>query len=230
MTTKKTILAFDTATNACTVALQHGEKIFLRHIIAPREQASLLLPQIQALLDDAALDLSDIAAIAFGYGPGSFMGVRLATAMAQGLAFGLKIPLIPVSSLQILAQTAHEKTGAKNILAGWDARMHEVYWGFYEVNTDGIAREIICDQLSAPAAMDSRSFPEIGFTMAGNAWEVYKDQLPKALLEQPMLVDIYPEASAMLTIANSKYLANEVISADNAHPHYIRHQVVHRKI
>ncbi|MDP1574071.1 MAG: tRNA (adenosine(37)-N6)-threonylcarbamoyltransferase complex dimerization subunit type 1 TsaB [Coxiellaceae bacterium] len=222
------ILAFDTATNACTAALQVGDQIFSRHKIAPREHASLLLPQIQALCDEASFDIAELNAIAFGCGPGSFMGVRLATGIAQGLAFGLNIPLIPISTLQIIAQTAFEKSAEKFILAGWDARIEEIYWGFYEIDHTDIAQPIINDQLGAPSGVDIVSFGHIGFTLAGNAWDVYQDQLPAPLSQaKQKFTDLYPEARAMLTIAKAKYLANEHVSPDAAHPHYIRHHVVH---
>ena len=223
------ILAFDTATNACTVALQIGDTVFSRHKIAPREHASLLLTQIQSLCDEASFDLALLNAIAFGCGPGSFMGVRLATGIAQGLAFGLNIPLIPISTLQVIAQTAFLKSAEKSILAGWDARINEIYWGFYQVDQYDIAQAIINDQLCMPSDVDIVSLGDIGFSLAGNAWNVYQDQLTAPLsLAKKKLTDLYPEATAILTIAKAKYLANEIVSPDAAHPHYIRHHVVHR--
>lgn len=113
------ILAFDTATNACTVALQVGAKVYARHEIAPSQHAKLLLPLINDLLSEAKINLSDLNAVAFGCGPGSFMGVRLATATAQGLAFGLNIPLISISTLQILAQTAGGKMLSQAGMPEW---------------------------------------------------------------------------------------------------------------
>lgn len=217
------LLVFDTATNACTVALQVGDRVLSRHKIAPREHASLILQEIQALCDEAAFDLTQLDAIAFGCGPGSFMGVRLATAMAQGLAFGLKIPVIEISTLQILAQTAFEKSGARQLLAGWDARMGEIYWGFYEINAAGLAEVKLNDCLSIPSQVDIDSLGEIAFSLVGNAWEVYETSLrEKAALT---LTHLYPEATAMLTLAQAKYLAHERVSPASAHPHYIRHHV-----
>ncbi|HLB57153.1 MAG TPA: tRNA (adenosine(37)-N6)-threonylcarbamoyltransferase complex dimerization subunit type 1 TsaB [Coxiellaceae bacterium] len=201
------ILAFDTATNACTVALKVDEKIFASHKIAPRLHASLLLPMIQALLIDAKIKLSDLNAIAFGCGPGSFMGIRLATGMAQGLAFGLQIPVIPISTLQILAQTFFEKTGAKKIIAGWDARLHEIYWGFYVCDKNNVMQSQHEDALCTLDQLDKKSFAELGCAFAGN---IFSDET-------------YPEAKAMLTIANQKYLQKEFVSPENAHPHYVRH-------
>ncbi|OGT43396.1 MAG: tRNA (adenosine(37)-N6)-threonylcarbamoyltransferase complex dimerization subunit type 1 TsaB [Gammaproteobacteria bacterium RIFCSPHIGHO2_12_FULL_40_19] len=205
------ILAFDTATDACSAALLAGESVFSRFEIAPRQHAKLLLPMIQDLLQQAKIELSDLNVIAFGCGPGSFMGVRLATGMAQGLAFGLQIPVIPISTLQVIAQAAHEKTHAQKIVAGWDARMHEIYWGFYARDDHGLMQPQQTDALCTLEKIDKAAFSAVGSTFAGN---VFSD-------------DTYPDSKAMLAIALSKYRHNEVVSPENVHPHYVRHHVVH---
>jgi tRNA threonylcarbamoyladenosine biosynthesis protein TsaB len=220
------ILTFDTATEACTVALQCGDAVFYRHQIAPQQHAKLLLPLIQSLIDEANIKLSDLNAIGFGCGPGSFMGVRLATGMAQGLGFGLNIPLIPISTLQTIAQTTYQTTTSDNILAGWDARMNEIYWGFYQLDENNLMQPTINDQLSAPEAVDTAFVHTIG-SLAGNAWKAYRDRLPSAFSSIQSFTDLYPEAKAMLPIAISKYVSGEAVAAVNAHPHYVRHHVVH---
>lgn len=239
--TQPAILAFDASTNACSVALHSGNHIFFRHDIAPSQHAKLILPMIQALLLEAAITLKDVAAIAFGCGPGSFMGVRLATAMAQGLGFGVAIPLIPISTLQTLAQTAlqadvewacaHDATyfHDRNYLVAWDAKMHEIYWGFYAADQNGIMQPRQKDALCAPSAIDTHGIFEVPFAIAGNAWSVYAEQIPRQLLSQAITAktDLYPDACAMITIAASKYRRNEIVSPENAHPHYLRHHVVH---
>lgn len=223
------ILAFDTATHACTIALSVGGKVTARHDIAPKEHASLLLPQIQALCDEASFDLAKLNAIAFGAGPGSFMGVRLATAMAQGLGFGLNVPLIPISTLQILAQTAFEKTGEKDMVVGWDARMDEIYWGLYHIDASGIAQPVTLDQLSRPKAVDIKSHAALGFCLVGNAWSVYANELPPQFhAAASRFTDFYPDAKAMLTIAMQKYQRGETVLPALAHPHYLRHHVANR--
>lgn len=203
------ILAFDTATDACTAALQVGDTLYSRFEIAPRMHAQLLLSMIQALLSEAAIKLSDLNAIAFGNGPGSFMGVRFATGIAQGLGFGLSVPLIPVSTLQVIAQAAHAKTRSEKIVSGWDARMGEIYWGFYGCDDNGVMQPQQADALCAPDKLDKNSYAELGCGFAGN---IFSD-------------DTYPDAVAMLAIASSKYNLSEIVSPENAHPHYIRHVV-----
>lgn len=205
------ILSFDTATDACSAALLVGDNVFSRFEIAPRQHAKLLLPMIQDLIHEAKINLSNIDVIAFGCGPGSFMGVRLATGIAQGLAFGLQIPVIPVSTLQVIAQAAYEKTQNKKIVSGWDARMHEVYWGFYACDSYGLMQAQQEEALCTLDKIDRDAFSAVGSTFAGN---IFSD-------------DTYPDAKAMLAIALSKYLRNEIVSPENAHPHYLRHHVVH---
>ncbi len=207
------ILCFDTATDACSVALQVGEKCYTRHEIAPRMHAQLLLPMIQSIITDAKITLSDLNAIAFGCGPGSFMGVRLATGMAQGLAFGLSIPVMNISTLQIIAQAAFEKTGSKKMVSGWDARMHEVYWGKYVCDEHDVMQPQQEDALCTIEQIDRNSLSALGFAFAGNIFSE----------------DTYPEARAMLTISISKYALGETVLPENAHPHYVRHVVYNHK-
>ena len=131
-----TLLAIDTATDACSVALISGNTTWEKFQLAPRQHAELILKMIDALLDEAKLRLQQLDAIAVGYGPGSFMGVRLAVSVAQGLAFGVKCPVIAVSSLRALAQSAYSTAVNQNdctcdtVLAGWDARMSTNLLGF----------------------------------------------------------------------------------------------------
>jgi len=220
------ILAFDTATQACSVALQAGDSTYSYFEISPQKHAEVILPMIQSVLADAKLDREKLTAIAFGNGPGSFMGVRLATATAQGLAFGLHIPVIEISTLQVLAQTAFEKTGARAIAAAWDARMHELYWNYFLADEHEIMQPQNNDQVTAPCAIDITRIDQLDCMLAGNAWAVYKDQLPAAFANKLQLTDIYPDARAMLTIAVSNYLANAAILPAAAKPHYVRHRVV----
>ena len=220
------ILAFDTATNACSVALQHDGKIFSRFEIAPREHSQLLLSMIQSVLSEAKIKLSDLNAIAFGSGPGSFMGVRLALGMAQGLALGLNIPVIPISTLQILAQTAYQKIGQKNIIAGWDARLSSIYWGVYVCAENNVMQVKIPDSLNLPSEIDFELISKVNWLCAGNAWDVYSKELPRDFFHnKDQLIDVYPDAKSMCVIADLKYHLNEIISCEHAHPEYLRDHV-----
>lgn len=221
-----TILCLETATNACSVALQVHQKIYLRHEIAPRQHAMLILPMIQSLLNEAGILCADLQAIAFGCGPGSFMGARLAVGLAQGLAFGCGIPVIPISTLQIIAQTAHEKGACERALIGWDARMGDIYWGLYACDHQGVMQPMQEDQLSAPSVVSSDALPT-SFCVAGNAWSVYANQLPVWLLSKIATesCDCYPEAQAMLPIALARFAEGKLLQPSKARPVYLRNKV-----
>ena len=132
------MLAFDTSAGACSVALLNNESVEISHIVAPMQQAKLLLPHIQNLLNQAGLALKDLDAIAYGQGPGSFTGIRIAASVAQGLGYASGLPIVPVSSLAILAQTAFLEEKWDKCLVAVDARTEQVYWAHYVANNSGL--------------------------------------------------------------------------------------------
>lgn len=123
------ILAIDTATEACSVALYNQGETLAHFELCAREHTQRILPLVQQILAEAGLSLKQLDALAFGRGPGSFTGVRIGIGIAQGLSLGAELPLLPVSTLQTMAQGAYRQTGADRVLAAIDARMGEVYWG-----------------------------------------------------------------------------------------------------
>src|SRR3954471_16648373 len=126
-----TILAIETSSELASVALLRGETVISRVSSGVRTHSQSVLPMIQELLAEAAIALKDCDAIAFGSGPGSFTGVRTACGIAQGLAFGLDKPVVPIVTLQAMALACHKASGASDVLAVLDARMGEVYWAQY---------------------------------------------------------------------------------------------------
>jgi tRNA threonylcarbamoyladenosine biosynthesis protein TsaB len=223
-----TILSLETATNACSAAIVHQGVVTSRFEIAPREHSHLILQMIDALRSEANIAISDLDAITFGCGPGSFMGVRLAIGIAQGLAFAANCPVIPLSTLQCLAQTAFIQTKASTVLVGWDARMQDVYWGLY-AESNGLMQPRMKDTLAKPNTVTVNE----SVTAIGNAWSVYQDQLNPALSNQCIATfpDIYPDAAALLPIALHCYQtqSKELMSPEFAAAHYCRDQVVHTK-
>lgn len=214
-----TILSLDTSTSACSVALWQDEKITEKFQLAPRQQAELILPMVAALLKENQVALTDLDAIAFGRGPGSFMGIRLAASVAQGLSLGLDLPIISISSLQALAQEAYDKSGEKNILVGWDARMGAIYWNNYSF-PDPVES---ADQLNDPSSINV-AMPCVA---AGNAWEIYQEQLNTTLKKQikEIIPDCYPRASSLAKLAIKKYRENDFVSLEEALPSYVRNEV-----
>ncbi len=215
------ILAIDTSTTACSVALLMNDDIKLSHKIAPMQQAKLILPMIDELLRTNNLDVNQLDALAFGCGPGSFTGVRIATSVMQGLAYASQLPLISVSSLAAVAQAAYTDLGWKKLLVAMDARISEVYFGAYQINDHGLAELIGAEIVSPPEKI---KFPhENNWYGIGNGWLVYQDQLSI----KPNIIDDTrtPVASAVALLAKEKHLKQEWVSPEAALPVYLRDNV-----
>ncbi len=206
------LLGIETATSACSVALRVSTiadtQHYARFQIAPREHTDLVLPMIDEVLREATISRTDIDAIAFGCGPGSFIGTRLAVSVAQGLGFALNRPLIPISTLAVLAQTAYEQYACTRVLAGWDARMSEIYWGVYEA-CNGLMCAVQADQLSAVEDIVARF---LEYTCVGNVWDTG-------------ITECYPRAESLLTLALAKFNAGDLVPALAAEPVYLRRAI-----
>lgn len=215
------ILSIDTSSAACSVALLIDEEITATHKLIPMQQAQNILPMIENLLSSKNISFNQMDALAFGCGPGSFTGVRIAASVIQGLGYGLNLPIISISSLAALAQQAYEDLHWKKLLVGIDARIQEVYCAAYEVNSEGfmslVGNEIVCrpEDFIIPKGND--------WYGVGNAWEVYTRDIPF----QPLEIDItrVPTASAVVRLARMKYLSQEWLSPAEALPVYLRDSV-----
>lgn len=217
-----TLLALDTATEACSVALLHDGKVLSHYEVIPRLHAQRLLPMIQTLLGEAGVVLSELDAIAFGRGPGAFTGVRIAIGVVQGLAFALDKPVLPVSNLAILAQRALREHGAQQVAAAIDARMDEVYWGCYraeqgEMRLQGIEAVLPPEQAALPRGGEG------GWFGAGTGWGTFAPRLPSTVAAQDGAM--LPHAEALLSLAAFAWARGEALPADQAQPVYLRDQV-----
>lgn len=224
------ILAVDTATEACSAALLVGDKLFSRWEEAPRDHTRKILPMVQAVLDDAGISLSDLDAIAFGRGPGSFTGVRIGIGVAQGLAFGAGVPLIGISTLAAMAQGAYRLDGAEQVLTAIDARMNEVYFGRYEL-LDGRMQLVGDEVVSDPAALvDVRGKQAGRVTCVGTGFETYGEILSGLADELAVSQVRFPAAEAMLPLARAAWLAGEAVPVEQATPVYLRDKVTWKKL
>ena len=215
-----TLLALDTATEACSAALLHDGKVYARHEVIPRQHAKRLLPMIDELLSESGIALQQIDALVFGRGPGAFTGVRIATGMVQGLAFAADKPVIDVSNLAALAQRAWREHGAQNVCAAIDARMDEVYWGCYRLQ-EGVMQLVGSESVTAPETV---SVPD-GFDRpvgAGTGWQ-YADRL--AVKVDQAWPDLLPDARDLLSLALPRWQSGDVLDAADAQPVYLRDQV-----
>jgi len=215
------LLAFDTSSTACSVALLIDNEVKAVHKIMPMQQAQFILPMLHELLDQNKILLNQLDAICFGCGPGSFTGVRIAASVAQGLGFATGLPLIPISSLAAAAQAAHDEFAWQKCLVSVDARINEVYWGAYITDETGLVRLLGSESVSSPLNV---VIPEgLGWYGVGNGWEVYRDQIPY----QPIDLDLtgLPTASAILRLAKEKWLLKQWVQAKDALPVYLRDEV-----
>jgi tRNA threonylcarbamoyladenosine biosynthesis protein TsaB len=218
------LLAVDTSTDACSAALYIDGAVAERFAVTPRGHAEHILPMVEDLLEDAALSLARLDALAFGRGPGSFTGVRIAAGVIQGLALGAGLAVVPVSSLAALAQGA----SADRILAAIDARMDEVYWGEYLRGDDGLVRVSGRERVTAPMHIP---LPDEGhWTGVGSGWDRYADTLQQCLGEKldGWLPGRYPHARDIAILGADGYRGGLGVAAELALPVYLRDEVVRR--
>ena len=216
-----TLLALDTATEACSVALLHDGRALSHYEVIPRLHAQRLLPMIKDLLAEAGIAMSALDAIAFGRGPGAFTGVRIAIGVVQGLAFALERPVLPVSNLAVLAQRAFRERGVSQVAAAIDARMDEVYWGCYretagEMRLVGHEAVMVPELAALPADITGEWFG------AGTGWG-YAERIPVALSGHD--ASLLPHAQDLLTLATFAWQRGEAVQADDAQPVYLRDKV-----
>nr|WP_298140199.1 tRNA (adenosine(37)-N6)-threonylcarbamoyltransferase complex dimerization subunit type 1 TsaB [uncultured Pseudomonas sp.] len=217
-----TLLALDTATEACSVALLHDGRVISHYEVIPRLHAQRLLPMIKDLLAEAAVPLSALDAIAFGRGPGAFTGVRIAVGVVQGLAFALDRPVLPISNLAVLAQRAQREHGAMQVAAAIDARMDEVYWGCYradngEMRLLGNEAVLAPEQAILPPAVSGDWFG------AGTGWGTFAARIAAQVVDQDGAM--LPHAEDLLSLARFAWARGEALSADEAQPVYLRDKV-----
>lgn len=229
MSTK--ILAVDTATENCSVALLMGDEVISRCEYAPREHTTKILPMVDTVLAEAGIKLNQLDALAYGQGPGSFTGVRIGIGIAQGLAFGADLPMVGVSTLAAMAQGTYRVHQADNVLSAIDARMGEIYWGQYQRKTDGDWQIIGVEQVIVPDALVESVQTEPGIWLtAGTAWEVYADTLAKLPFEMQQGSVLYPDSQDMVHLAKFAFARGESVSAEVASPVYLRDTVTWKKL
>jgi len=217
------ILALDASTGMCSVAVGGEEGFVERSIAAGHRHSELLLPMIQAVLGEAGVGVKALDGIAFGSGPGSFTGLRIACGVAQGLALGAGAPVLGIPTLAAMAETARSRDGSRRVVAALDARMREVYVAAYEY--DGSAwRECVAPTVVAPDAAPVP--PGSGWFGVGAGFGVYpalRDRLDVALTRCD--ATILPNASAVGALALPGFASGIGGPARDAAPLYVRHRV-----
>lgn len=218
------LLALDTATEACTVALWADGAVIERFELGS-QHSERILPMVQEVLAEAGLTLTQLDAIAFGRGPGSFTGLRIGAGVTQGLAFGADLPVVPVSSLAALAQGLD----APKVLAAFDARMQQVYWGAYVRNAQGLmgfqGSEIVIAPKDVPLPDDA------GWIGAGSGWDQYAGALSLRLGDKikEWRRQCFPRARHIAKLGAAAFQAGQTVPPEQALPVYVRDEVAVKK-
>lgn len=238
-----TILALDSSSENCSVAVYHQQCMSLISQHAPRKHTQLILPLLKQELTNRHLVLADVDAIAFGSGPGSFTGIRIAAGVAQGLAYGLDVPIYAISNLKALALQSYLENGVHLVLACIDARMEEVYWGLFEVfeevdsntsDSEGVPKRyqiktILDEQVSAPDHVIiteqalNKSVAGIGSGIA-----LLSEEAKFSLKEKH--IDALPNADTIAYLAATNVAQGLAGAMKDALPSYVRDTVTWNKL
>lgn len=235
------ILSIDTSGTCCSVALGIDNKRLVRRTDTPREHVRLVLPMVDELLAEAGIKLSALDAIAFTLGPGSFTGLRIGFGVVQGLAFGAALPVIALSSLQVMAQRAiQQESIASNsiIIPAIDARMGELYWGTYK-QVKGFASPLAPDGLCPQLGMTLPLFDapaddptdETSLIAVGDGWQ-YQPELRRGdevVKPSAIYQDVGPDAEDILTLAFAALEQGQESAIEHIEPVYLRNTISWKK-
>jgi len=238
-------LAIDASTEACSVALQvngtlSNSKVYSRYELCPQSHSLHLLPMVDSVLTEAGIKLSQCDGLIFGRGPGSFTGVRIGVGVAQGLAFSANLPVVGVSSLQAMAQLAfmQGKVQGKingqqgSVIAAIDARMGEVYNGYFMLDEHNIMQPQCGEAVTAPAqlAQHLASIVDKVEYGVGTGWDAYSEQLSSLKSNAGTPEILFPSAEAMLAIGVIALEQGKGVAAEDAQPVYVRDTVSWKKL
>ena len=222
------ILALDTSTEACSCALAIDGRVHERYVVAPQQHASLILASIENLLHEHGLGFEDLDAVAWGRGPGSFTGLRIAAGVTQGIAFAAELPVVEVSTLAALALAAWNEQRQPRVFACLDARIDEVYWGLFEIR-DGLPVATAPEQLCKPEAIPGTTLDAaVQWGAIGNGL-AYGTRFPAELQARfaHSLPEALPRAGHIATLAAAAFDRGETIGAEQVRPVYLRDKVTH---
>lgn len=232
------ILALDTATEACSVALYNDGELTSFFEVCPQKHTQRILPLIDRLLAESGITLNQLDALAFGKGPGSFTGVRIGIGIAQGLALGVGLPLIGVSTLQTMAEGCKRVNNAHQVLSGIDARMGEIYLGCYKIKQNNYWQDQQPEAVLTPQQLISQLSEldlQSEWLLAGTAWLAYpdlakqvQDKIPACQLVHSSIE--YPSALDMLPLALQAWQDGLAAPVAQVEPSYLRNNVAWKKL
>ncbi len=219
------ILAIDTSTEACSAALYTDGEIIERFVLAPRKHIELLQPMVKEVVDEAGITLDELTGLAFGAGPGSFAGLRVACSFIQGVGAGLNLPIVPVSTLMAMAHHTLESDPETSVIPMLDAKMHSVYWGIYRMEENQIVT-IYPDQVS-----DLDDIPNLhgivglrNLMGAGEGWSIATEWVTQ-LSPEKIIEKCYPRAGEVALLAIKDLEKGLGLHADQVSPTYLRNNI-----
>ena len=217
------LLALDTSSDACSVALQVGDDVIENHVVGAREHTRILVPMIRDLLQEAGIALDDLDAVVLGNGPGSFIGMRIGASVAQGLAYGAGLDIVPVSSLLAVAAAALESCSEDTVIVAQDARMSEVYWGVFCRVAGGVP-ELAEEERIVDAGFTWRGAGN--FVAAGSGWDRYPSLMAanrgRVASRSP---ETNPRARSLLSPGATHLSRGDSVRPDQLVPAYLRSKV-----
>jgi len=221
------LLALDTSSVACSVALQIDDEVTERHEEQPREHTRLLLPMIDAVLRRGGVHVADLDAIVLGNGPGSFIGMRIAASVAQGLAFASGLDIVPVSSLAAVAAQVFDEHEAAEVVVTQDAHMQEVYLGIFRSDEAGIPSAVIPERLQRASPVSELEAKTAGPRLAaGFGWQRYPALLAANRAQFDAVVDVsHPRAKFLLPLGASGLAGGAAVPPADISPAYLRQKV-----
>lgn len=222
------LLAVDTSTEACSAALYIDGQVLERFQLAPRTHTKLIMSMIDSLMAEAQITRTQLDGLAFGRGPGSFTGIRIATGVIHGLALGLDLPVVPVSTLAALAQDYFSKQPEDVAFVCMDARMDEVFWGVYQRVTDGSV-ELLGKEVVSPA--DAVMYPELKGAGVGSGWKIYQQTLINRLKRWVTQIetDSLPSSAAIAQLGVKDFNKGLAVDVELAQPVYLRDKVAKKE-
>ncbi|NMR25564.1 tRNA (adenosine(37)-N6)-threonylcarbamoyltransferase complex dimerization subunit type 1 TsaB [Pseudoalteromonas sp. NEC-BIFX-2020_015] len=220
-------LALDASTEALSLVLNYNGQTFHHFEECPQQHSQKILPLVDELLSKANCRLNDLDVIGFGQGPGSFTGVRISVAIAQGLAYACKLPLVGVSTLQMMAQQTHQQTGDKSVYCAIDARMGEIYFAHYMLNDESLMVLQGEEQVLKPDALILDN-PE--GTAVGTGWKTYPNALDNYTNITINNAITLPDAGFMVAHIDYAFANQHTVSPAQAQPKYVRDTVTWKKL
>jgi tRNA threonylcarbamoyladenosine biosynthesis protein TsaB len=224
------LLALDTSSVACSVAVQIGGEVTARHEERPREHTRILVPMIRETLADSGAELAEMDAIVLGNGPGSFIGMRIAASVAQGMAFASSLQIVPVSSMAAVAARAMSEEGAGEVVVAQDAHMQQVYLGIYRPGEKSLPQDRVPERLHGLTAIEDLAAGDASNRVAaGYGWHHYPELLAANRDRIAAVSDImHPHAADLLPLGAAALDRGGAVAPQAVVPAYLRQKVAEK--